>query len=292
VYKVGFIGLGRMGSGICNNIIKNGHDTVVFDTNPEAYRNIEERMHAAKDVSEVFSLCEITFLSLPGSIQVEETIGKFMECGVEGKTVIDLSTSYPISSRKIYELFKNNGGYFADSSLSGSPNDSANGNLLVFFGGDKEVYDRWLPLMRTFSREVKYVGASGSGNIAKLACNYLGVMYATLYAEIFPLLEKLGVDINQFYDIIGSTKVDCGVYRFYAPKIVNKTYDMGFSLELALKDITYVKRMFEEYEVPAFILEGGLNLLRTSVKDGKANKDLSECAATVRDYLKILGGMQ
>lgn len=284
---IGFIGLGRMGSGICQNIINAGHTVCVYDEKAEAMQALQGSFQQAADAGAVLEMSTIVFLCLPGSIQVEAIAQTFLNGPVAGKTIIDLSTSFPLSSKNLHEQFAGAGACFADASLNGSPVDAARGSLIITFGGDRADYDRWQSLFACFSKEVRYMGPAGSGNLAKLACNYLAINYAVLYAEIFPLLEKLGVDLEQFYETIGQTGVDCGIYRYYAPKIVDKSYKPGFALELALKDATYVKQLFETFQAPAFLLEGCLNLLRTSVKDGKARHDLSECAATMRQYLKI-----
>jgi 3-hydroxyisobutyrate dehydrogenase-like beta-hydroxyacid dehydrogenase len=284
---IGFIGLGRMGSGICQNIINAGHEVLVFDERAEAMHALQGTFQQAADAGAVLDRSAIVFLCLPGSIQVEAVAQAFLGGQVAGKTIIDLSTSFPLSSQKLHAQFAAAGARFADASLNGSPADAARGSLTITFGGDRDVYDSLQALFACFSKEVLYMGPAGSGNLAKLACNYLAINYAVLYAEIFPLLEKLGVDLQQFFETIGHTGVDCGIYRYYAPKIVDKSYKPGFALELALKDATYVKQLFESFQAPAFLLEGCLNLLRTSVKDGKAKHDLSECAATMRAYLKI-----
>ncbi|MDW7659013.1 MAG: NAD(P)-dependent oxidoreductase [Bacillota bacterium] len=284
---IGFIGLGRMGSGICQNIINAGHEVLVFDEKAEAMHALKGTFQQAADIGSVLEKSAVIFLCLPGSIQVEAVAQTFLNGQVAGKTIIDLSTSFPLSSKKLYEQYAAAGASFADASLNGSPVNAAQGSLIITFGGDRDVYDRLQTLFACFSKEVLYMGPAGSGNLAKLACNYLAINYAVLYAEIFPLLEKLGVDLEQFFETIGHTGVDCGIYRYYAPKIIDKSYKPGFALELALKDATYVKQLFETFQAPAFLLEGCLNLLRTSVKDGKATHDLSECADTMRQYLKI-----
>lgn len=285
--KVGFIGLGHMGQGICQNIINQGYQVKVFDTRLEAVKALEGSYDQASSARAVFMACDVTFLCLPSSVQVEEVTSVFLEESVTDKTVIDLSTSFPLSTRKIHDRFAAKHGFYADASLNGSPRDARQGTLIITFGGDQKIYDRWHSLISCFSREIHYMGGSGSGNLAKLACNYLAILYTTLYAELFPLLEKLEVDTEHFFQTIGQTGVDCGIYRYYAPKIVNKTYEHGFSLDLALKDATYVKRLYDEQAAPAFLLEGALNLLRTAIKDGKGKNDLSECAATMRQYLGL-----
>lgn len=283
--KIGIVGLGRMGSGICRNLIKQRYSVTAYDINREllkpfaSYANIAENGRGLLDGSDVI------FLSLPGSVQVEETVREWIAHGVKGKIIIDLSTSYPLSSKQLHEEVRAAGGRFADASLMGTPAHAEQGTLMVTFGGDKETFEDTRGIMSCFaSRGVQYMGGPGSGNIAKLANNYLAIMYVALYSEIFPLAEKLGFDTLQLFETIGHSGVNCAMYQSNGPKIVDQTYEPSFSLDLALKDITYVKKLFEEYSMPSFVLDGGLNLLRLGQLKGYGDHDLSEMARVVREY--------
>lgn len=286
--KVGFVGLGRMGSGISQQLIRHGYELTVFDINEKNAQQFADQATIAANLDQVLNSSDVIFLSLPGSPQVEETVGHFLSYGVTGKTIIDLSTSYPLSSKKLYEQVKSAGGQFADASLTGTPVHAREGNLIVTMGGDEQTYEQCLPMMKTFaSRGIYYVGGPGAGNVAKLANNYLSIMYVALYAEIFPLAEKLGLDTEKLFEIIGQSGVNCAMYQSNAAKIVRKTYEPSFSLDLALKDLSYVKKLFEEYQIPSFVLEGGLTLLQLGHLKGYGDKDLSEMARVTREIMKM-----
>nr|WP_306434443.1 NAD-binding protein [Paenibacillus sp. J2TS4] len=130
-----------------------------------------------------------------------------------------------------------------------------------------------------------HVGGPGAGNIAKLVNNYLSIMYISLYAEIFPLAEKMGFDTGKLFEIIGQSGVNCAMYQSNAAKIVNQTYTPSFALDLALKDISYVKKLFDEHQIPAFVLDGGLSLLRMGHLKGYGGHDVSEMGRVVREMM-------
>lgn len=283
---IGFIGLGRMGGGICRHLLEQGYAMTVFDIQESNSLPFAGKAAVAPSVGEVLDASDVVFLSLPGSPQVEETVERFIARGVAGKTIVDLSTSYPMSSSKLHEKVKAAGGQFADASLTGTPTHAEQGSLIVTFGGDEETFVQCEPIIRAFaSRGVHHVGGPGAGNIAKLANNYLSIMYIALYSEIFPLAEKLGYDTAKLFDIIGNSGVNCPMYQSNAAKIVNKTYDPSFALDLALKDLTYVKKLFDEFQFPSFVLDGGLNLLRIGHQQGYGANDCSEMARVVRDMM-------
>jgi 3-hydroxyisobutyrate dehydrogenase-like beta-hydroxyacid dehydrogenase len=284
--KIGFIGLGAMGSGICRNLIENGYKTTLYDTNRNALESFNNSATIVDDPVEVLKNSDRIFLSLPSSKEVEATVERFLAEGVEGKTIIDLSTSYPFSTKKLYKLVKEKGGVFVDAGLAGSPEDCENGKIMVLFGGDKSDYSRLESIMSSFCGKYKYVGESGSGHLAKLMMNFIGLSYISLYAQTLPLTEKMGMDNNIMRELISESGLGCGTFNFYAPKLLSKSYDLAFALELAHKDLTYVRKLFEEFQVPAFSLDGTLNLLRTGIKEGRGKKDVSEICAVMHEFFE------
>ena len=282
--RIGFIGLGAMGFGICRNLIKHSYPTTVYDISPDAMERFRDRASVADSAEEVLRESDCVFLSLPSSKEVEELVERFLERGVSGKTIIDLSTSYPLSTKKLNQKVAAQGGVFVDAALAGSPEDCRKGRIMVLFGGEKADYSRLEPIMKRFSGKYKYVGESGSGHLAKLVMNFIGVSYIASYAQAFPLGEKMGLDGEVLEELIAESGLGCGTFKFYAPKFLSQSYDLDFALELAHKDMTYVRKLFEEFQVPAFSLDGTLSLMRTGMKEGKGKKDLSELCGIVHDF--------
>jgi len=285
--KIGFVGLGLMGAGICKNLIKKGNKLTVYDSNKEAMKRFEGKVILAKNSFEVYKNSNVIFLSLPNSKVIEKIVGEYIEAGVENKTVIDLSTSYPLSTRSLYKRFKEQGGNFIDAPLNAGPDEAEAGELISMVAGDKAAIDKVSDLLDCYCKEYSYLGESGNAHIAKIAMNFIGLMYAILLCQMFPMVEKLGIDPKKLFTIMDNEILSNWIYRFYGPKIVNRKFKIDFKLELGLKDLTYMKKLYEEFNVPAFALDGGIDLLRTAVKDDKAKLDFSQCAATMYEFLKI-----
>jgi 3-hydroxyisobutyrate dehydrogenase-like beta-hydroxyacid dehydrogenase len=284
--KIGFIGLGNMGKRVAWAILGKGYPMTVYDANPQALETFGAKAQTAANSVEVLKASEVIFLSLPSSKIVEPIIESFISAGVEGKIIVDTSTSYPLSTRKFYEKVKVSGGDMVDLPLSGVPFDADQGKLLALFGGDPELFEKLRPIVGSFANRYANLGKSGSGHVTKLIFNFIALSYVNIYAMAFPLTEKMGLDNQQLYELLKTTGMSCGTLNFYAPKMINKTYDMAFALELAHKDLSYVKSMFEEFQVPAYALDGTLNLLRTSIRDGKSKDDYSACISTMFDFFK------
>ena len=167
----------------------------------------------------------------------------------------------------------------------GNPDMAAAGTISVTVGGDEADFQAARPIFEVFTSRADYIGEAGSGHLVKLALNFTGLMYAVTYSQMFPLMEKLGLDTQKLFDIICEQKTNCGVFQFYGQKVKDRRMD--FALAFGLKDLGYVKRLYEDLNCPAFALDGALDLLRTGLKDGRGGHDFSEAAAVMRDYLEL-----
>lgn len=286
--KIGFIGLGAMGYGICRNLIdKAGGRVTVYDVNPAACGAFSGKADIAGSAQEVFEKSDVIFMSLPNSNIVEATMEAYFSGSRHEKIIVDLSTSYPLSTRKLYQRVKALGGAFVDAPLLGGPDDTKRGEAPSIVAGDKEVVDSILPLLACYAKPIDYVGEAGNGHIIKLAMNFTGLSYAVIEAQMFALMKKMGLDIQNLFSIMNGNIFGNWVFDFYGKKFISGDYHMDFALELGLKDLSYFKKMYDEYNVPGFALDGVLDLLRNSVKDGRGKRDYSEVSATLYDYFGL-----
>jgi 3-hydroxyisobutyrate dehydrogenase-like beta-hydroxyacid dehydrogenase len=92
--------------------------------------------------------------------------------------------------------------------------------------------------------------------------------------------------MHQLFDLLTTTGMGCGTMKFYVPKMIDRTYDMAFALELAHKDLTYCRNLFEKFQVPAFALDGELAMLRTAIRDGKGKLDYSASIGTMFEFFE------
>ncbi|MDD5602881.1 MAG: NAD(P)-dependent oxidoreductase [Eubacteriales bacterium] len=285
--KIGFIGLGNMGRGMCENLAKKGYRVTAYDKSPAALAYFEGKAALASSSLEVFEKSDVTFLSLPNSDIVEAVVGEFLGSGVKGKTVVDTSTSFPESTKKLYTSFKASGGRYLDAPLLGGPADTAAGTAPCMVSGDKEDADSVMGIISSYATPIDYFGPIGSAHTVKIAMNFTGLMYVALIAQMFPLMEKMEIDTKNLFKIMKEGPFGNGPFNFYGRKFVEKDYHMDFALELALKDMTYMKRLYDKFNVPAFLLDGGLDLMRQAVKEGRGRHDTSEIAAVMYEYLGL-----
>ena len=214
--KIGFIGVGNMGKGICHNVILAGHEVSVFDVDRECAERFRGQAHICGTLEEVCTGSNVLFLSLPNSDTVEKVMDTVFSLGVKGKLVIDLSTSNPVSTRKLYGRMKALGGDFVDSPLIAGPQDAWDKTLTAVVAGDKEAIGSYDDLFLSYCRSYGYVGDSGNGHLVKLAQNWAGLLQAVLYAQLYPVMNRYGLESEKLYDILNTEFFDNWFFQFYS----------------------------------------------------------------------------
>ena len=177
--KVGFIGLGTMGSSMALNVLKGGHELVVHDINRDAVGlHLEAGAAWADTPQQVMEVSDVVFTSLPGPPEVQAVaLGESgLIHGVRpGKVYFDLSTNSPTLLRHIHAEFAKVGAHVLDAPVSGGPRGARSGRLAIWVGGDRAIYDQYKPVLDAIGDKPYYVGPIGAGSIAKLVHNCTGL---------------------------------------------------------------------------------------------------------------------
>jgi 3-hydroxyisobutyrate dehydrogenase len=254
--KVGFIGLGRMGQGMARNIAKSGVSLLVYDTSPAAVQAlVDAGAQAAASVAELARQVDVVFTSLPGPPQVEEVVlgpQGILANMRPGLVLFELSTSSLALNRRMYEEFKRKGGSMLDAPVSGGPAGAASGDLALWIGGDQEVYDRHVDLIRKFADKPRRVGAIGGGTVAKLAHNMAGYMILLTMAEIFTVGVKAGVEPLELWESmrLGMVGKQSPLFMLTNQFLPGKFEPPAFMLKLAHKDMSLGTALAREMGVP------------------------------------------
>ena len=285
--KIGFVGLGRMGGGIARNLAKADIPLLVYDTRREAREPFATMRVVARDIEEAMAFCDVLMLSLPATPDVEQVVERFLEMKPRGKIVVDLSTSIPSSTRRLARKLKDADARMLDAPLAGGPANAARGDLTVMVGGSKGVYESLLPIFDAFAEHIFHVGSSGAGHTMKLAGNYLSILYVALYAEILPVLQKMGIDGEKFFDLVSTSGGNSPMFQRMAPKILQRNYTLDFRLDFAIKDLSYARRLFDEVGAPSSLLDAGMNLFRTAARLDMEEEDISSVARVMQGLLAI-----
>ncbi|ETX02066.1 NAD(P)-dependent oxidoreductase [Candidatus Entotheonella palauensis] len=278
--KVGFIGLGTMGSGMAMNILKGGFDMVVHDINRDAAGPyIEEGATWADTPREVAEGTQVVFSSLPGPPEVESVAlnsDSGLLAGVtEGKVYFDLSTNSPTLIRRVHQVFSEKGAHVLDAPVSGGPAGAQSGRLAIWVGGDKAIYEQYKHVLDAFGDKPFYVGEIGTGSIAKLVHNCSGYIVQTALAETFTMGIKAGVDPLTLWQAVRHGALGRrGVFDGLPNQFLPGEFDPpDFALRLARKDVTLAVGVGREYDVPMRLAHMTLEEMTEAMNRGWDGRD-------------------
>ena len=278
--RVAFIGLGNMGGSMALNLMKAGHTLVVYDVRKEAGApHVAQGAKWAESVRDAASQGELILTSLPGPPEVEAVaLGPdgIIHAAQPGSVFADLSTNSPTVMRKIHAAFKAKGIHVLDSPVSGGAIGAKRGTLQVMVGGDEGIYNEVKGVLGAMGNNIGYMGAIGSGCIAKLVHNMISIVSRQLIAEGFTLGVKAGVKPEALLEAIRGASFGQGlILSHMLPDVVLKgDFDnIRFALKLARKDVGLATALAREYDVPMPLAAVGEQIMIEAMARGWGERD-------------------
>jgi 3-hydroxyisobutyrate dehydrogenase-like beta-hydroxyacid dehydrogenase len=258
---IGFIGVGNMGAGMANNLIKAGHSLTIHDiTRERATPLLEQGAKWADSPKEVAEASEITFTSLPAPLDVEAVAlgdAGILEGARPGSIYIDLSSNSVSLVRRIHGVFEAKGVHMLDAPVSGGVTGARSGRLAVMVGGDEAIYQRVKPVLDDFGDNVVYCGGIGSGSVCKLMHNCISAVTSQAISECFTLGAKAGVELKPLWETVrrGAFGRGAGGIHGLPDSWFNGDFEPDwekgfFAIRLSRKDIGLATQLGREYDVP------------------------------------------
>ncbi len=237
--KIGFVGLGIMGKPMAKNLIKAGHDLVIYSGSSSADEMKQEGAEAADSYKAVAEQCGMVVTCLPASEQVEEVYlgdeGLLSGAG-EGDLLIDMSTISPLVTKQLAREANERGVKALDAPISGGEPKAVSGELSIMVGGEAEDFERAKPLFEAMGTAT-HVGEAGSGQIAK-ACNQIIVAIVLEgVSEALVLGSKAGVDPAKLIEAVSGGLAGTAVMDQKRDNWLAHDFDPGFRIELHHKDL-------------------------------------------------------
>lgn len=277
--KLGFIGIGTMGTGMALNLRKAGHELVVHDLRKSAAQPLLAAGAAwAETVADVGRAADVVFTSLPGPKEMQEVgtgEGGLLSSMRSGSAWFDLSTNSPTVVREIYQRCKERGIALLDTPVSGGPAGAHSGKLAIYVGGEREVYERHRTLLDTIGDQVMYVGPIGAGNSAKLVHNSASMIIRMAIAEVFTLGVKAGVDPLELWHAIRQGAIGrARTFDRIGDQYLQSKYEpAAFALRLAHKDLALGLELGRQLGVPMKYGELALEDFTTALERGWGDLD-------------------
>jgi 3-hydroxyisobutyrate dehydrogenase len=244
--RIAFIGLGHMGGGMAPNLAKAGHEVRAFDLSEQALsRAVERGCTAADSADDACKDAEAVITMLPAAQHVLDVYRKQVFTNApKSALLIDCSTIDVASAKTVEDEAAFAGFTMLDAPVSGGIAAAEGGKLTFMVGGSAEAFERGRPILEPMAQAVIHAGASGSGQAAKI-CNNM-ILGATMAAtcEAFVLAQKLGLDLQTFFDISSKASGQSWSMTSYCPvpgvgpeTPADRGYEGGFAAALMLKDL-------------------------------------------------------
>ncbi len=286
--KIGFIGLGIMGRPMAKNLVKAGHELVVFDYNKEALADLVSCGAAeAASGKEVASQSEVVITMVPNSPHVRAAVlgeNGVAEGAKPGTVVIDMSSIDPTESKAIGAELEKLGIEMLDAPVSGGEPKAIDGTLSVMVGGKKELFDKYYDMLMVMAGSVVYVGELGSGNVAKLANQIVVAVNIAAVSEALTFAKKAGTDPELVYQAIRGGLAGSTVMDAKAPMILNRNFNPGFRIELHIKDLNNALNAAHAVSSPVPLTGQLMEIMQGLKADGFEKEDHS---SIVKYYEKI-----
>ena len=239
--KIGFIGLGQMGSGIATNLIKAGHQLVVWNRSPAPAVALAKQGARVAEKPEDTLQSDVVFSMLANDKAVREVglDGPLLSHAPQGLVHVNLATiSLDLAGKLARAHRARDIGYVA-APVFGRPDAAAAGNLVIVAAGAKADVERVRLLLASIGRRLKVLGEEPEqANIFKIAGNFMLAGAIESMGEAFSLVRKGGVDARIFHEVLSTSLFACPVYQGYGTAIVEERFEpAGFPLRLGMKDV-------------------------------------------------------
>ena len=252
--RVGFIGLGIMGSAMAMNIHKAGFPLIVYNrtrskTEPFTKLNIP----VADSPREVAEKSDVVIDMVTDAPDVEEVLlgpNGVVHGAHPGLIVIDMSTNSPEHARYFARELSKYGIEFLDAPVTGGDIGARQGTLTIMVGGKYEVFQRVKPILEAMGKTIIYAGEVGNGQMLKLLNQIVVGIDMLAVAEAMALAKKAGIDMEKLFTVLSTGAANSFTVQYYMPKMMRGDFEPGFRAAHLKKDLRYALETANKLNVP------------------------------------------
>lgn len=262
--KYGYIGLGNLGGHLAASLIRAGHEVVVYDRNPDlAVRHVKHGAYAATSPAELAGQVDHVFTCLPSPAVSEAVLAQILPVMKPGSTWIENSTLGRDDVLRLAGLARMSEVRMLEAPVTGGVHLAARGEITVLVGGDADLFKLHRPALEDIGEKIFHMGPLGSAAVIKVITNMLAFIHLVADGEALMLAKRGGLDLKTAYEAISASSGTSFVHETEGQLILNGSYDIAFTMDLALKDLGFAMGFGREYGVP---LDLAAQTLQTFVK--------------------------
>jgi 3-hydroxyisobutyrate dehydrogenase len=252
--KIGYVGMGIMGRGMAENLLRAEHDVTVWNRTVERTTDLAAAGAAVAETPRALAAaCDVIMVCVSDTPDVEEVTfgddGLINGLGPD-KLVVDHSTISASATQRFAAVVAEVGAAWVDAPVSGGSEGAANGTLAIMVGGSDSDVERALPYMNAYGKTITHVGPTGAGQLVKLVNQVLVVVTALGVSEALMLAEAGGLDISTTINAVKDGAAGSWMLSNRGPQIAVRDWAPGFTIDLQQKDLRLVLEAGDELAVP------------------------------------------
>jgi len=280
--KISLLGTGLMGQAIGRRLLDKGHDLAVYNRTQEKTKTLAAKgARVAGSPQEAIRASSCALLMLADFRAIESVLFQNL-CDLEARTIIQMGTIAPQESISIHARVAAGGGEYCECPVLGSRKEAASGKLILMFGGRPEQWQRWEPLLAALGDDRALIGSVGQAAALKLALNQLIASLMGAFSLSLGMIEKSGVDINLFMDILRSSALYAPMFDKKMSRLIDRHYaDPNFPIKHLLKDVDLILAECRPKGLYPRHLEGVREILTKTLAGGRADQDYSALHETI-----------
>ena len=268
--SVGFIGLGNVGGKLAGSLLRNGIDLTVRDLDRDVAQPFLDGGAAWGDSPKAMAeSCDVIITCLPSpaasAAVMEAEDGILAGLGAD-KIWAEMSTTDEAEVKRLGAMVAATGAAAVDCPVSGGCHRAATGNIAIFAGCDRPVFERMLPVLTVLGRRILHTGPLGSASMLKVMTNYLATANLLTLCEALVTCKASGLDLSTTYEAIRISSGNSFVHETESQVILNGSRDINFTMDLVIKDISLFQELADRAGVPLEISP----LMIEIFKDGAA----------------------
>lgn len=283
--RIGFLGLGTMGTPMATNLLKTGFPLIVWNRTPSRMEPLlragakpgKSPAQVAADVEMV-----ITMVSKPQDVEQVVLGPDGVQDGIRSDAVlIDMSTVSPATSRTLAGAMATKRAEFLDAPVVGSKGPATDGSLVILVGGLPTTLERARPILSAMGKTIIYAGTVGAGSALKLATNLMLAHLAAGFAEGLLLVQRAGLDPKRYLEVLDASPFRSAWYQTKGASMVKREFSTHFALKHMHKDLRLMHELADDVQTALPITQAIERLFAQSEASGKAELDYSAILASL-----------
>ena len=241
---IGFIGIGNVGSNLVNNLLKSNNNVFVYDKNIKSYSRLKKlKNKPCKNLKELAKKSNIIITCLPSPNAVKNVVENLLKYLTKKHIWIEMSTTDKDEMIRLSKKVTSNGANVLECPITGGEHRAKSGNISILVAGKRSIFKNLFPILSLLGNEILYCGKIGNASILKVITNFLASLHLLGIGEALSVAKKNKINLGLTYKAIKISSGNSFVNETETKVILGGSYDVGFTMDLANKDINLFNKL-------------------------------------------------